>query len=134
MASWLRILIGIIVVVLIGVGGLFLFQMSQGTSNDYDTIAQHWTKGGKFIDYAKDLGVEGINDMHYFVNKEEKTVEIGYGYVQLIYTWEELKTDDIKAKLKYIGLTYDIHKDGNKFRFYWQGVEMEPWYRSNIVG
>ena len=134
MPVWLKTIIGVVIVAVLGVLALFLYQMHESCSNDYDTIAQHWTRGGKFIDYAQDLGVTSVDDMHYFVNKDNETVEISYGYVQLVYTWKELKNDDeLYDKLRYIGLTYKVNKEGNDFKFYWQGAEMEPWYRSIIV-
>lgn len=134
MPVWLRTIIGIFVVVIIGCGGLFLYQMSQSRSNDYNTIAQHWTKGGKFIDYAQDLGVVSADDLHYWVDKEEQKVEISYGFVQLEYTWEELEDEEIEKQLRFIGLTYEVNKKHDNYRFYWQGVELEPWSESNIVG
>lgn len=133
MSTWLRTLIGILVVVIIGVGGLFLYQMSQSRNNDYETIAQYWTKGGKFIDYGKDLGVDDASDLHYYVNNEEEQVEIDYGYVKLIYTFAELDDEEVTKDLRYIGLTYEKNKAGDDYRFYWKGVLLEQWAHSNIV-
>lgn len=134
MSTWLKTIIAILVVVVVGVGGLFLYQMSQSRNNDYATIAQHWTKGGKFIDYSEDLGVTSSKDLNYYVNYEDEAVEIGYGYVQLKYTFKELDTDEIKSDLRYIGITYEKNKSGDKYRFYWKGELLEEWAHSNIVG
>lgn len=133
MSTWLRTLIGILVVVAIGVGGLFLYQMSQSRNNDYETIAQYWTKGGKFIDYGEDLGVDDANDLRYYVNNEEEQVEIDYGYVKLIYTFAELDDEEVTKDLRYIGITYEKNKAGDDYRFYWKGVLLEQWAHSNIV-
>ena len=134
MPVWLKTCIGIIVVIILGVLGLLLFQMHTEVDNDYATIAQHWTKGGKFIDYSQDLGVKSDKDLNYYVNEEKQRVEIGYGYVQLIYSFDDLKEDEMIDKLAYIGLTYEVNKDGDDFKFYWKGKELERWYKSNIVG
>lgn len=133
MSTWLRTLIGILVVVVIGVGGLFLYQMSQSRNNDYETIAQYWTKGGKFIDYGEDLGIKDASDLHYYVNNEEEQVEIDYGYVKLIYTFAELDDEEVTKDLRYIGITYEKNKAGDDYRFYWKGVLLEQWAHSNIV-
>lgn len=133
MPTWLRTIIGIVVVAVLGVGGLFLYQMSQSQSNDYATIAQHWTKSGKFIDYSQDTGVASAEDLHYFVNNEKERVEISYGYVQLIYSFEELEEQETVDALKYIGLTFEKNKKGDDYRFYWKGEQLEPWAKSNIV-
>ena len=77
MPVWLKTVIGIFVVVILGVLGLLLFQMHAEVDNDYETIARHWTKGGKFIDYSQDLGVETDKDLNYYVNYDKQQVEIG---------------------------------------------------------
>lgn len=133
MTPWLKTIIGVIIVVIVGVGGLFIYQMSQSRNNDYQTIAQHWTKGGKFIDYSQDLGVEDANDLKYFINTGEERVEIDYGYVKLFYTFDELDTEEVKDELYYIGITYEKNKKGDKYRFYWKGVLLEQWAHSNVV-
>lgn len=134
MPVWLKTVIGIFVVVILGVLGLLLFQVHSEVDNDYETIARHWTKGGKFIDYSQDLGVETDKDLNYYVNYDKQQVEIGYGYVQLVYTFDELKSDEMVTKLAYIGLTYETKKTGDDFKFYWKGKELERWSKSNIVG
>ena len=133
MPTWLRTIIGIIIVVIIGVGGLFLYQMSQSQSNDYATIAQHWTKSGKFIDYSQDTGVATSKDLHYFVNHEKGRVELSYGYIQLLYSFEELEEEEVVKKLQYIGITFEKNKTGDDYRFYWKGEQLEKWAESNIV-
>lgn len=134
MTPWLRTVIGIVIVIVLGVGGLFLYQMSQSRNNDYGVIASKWTKSGKFIDYSEDLGVKTAKDINFYVNYDEEQVEIGYGYVQLVYTFAELDEDKIRDDLKYIGLTYEKNKKGDKYRFYWKGEQVEEWAHSNNVG
>lgn len=133
MSTWLRTLIAIIIIIAIGVGGLFIYQMSQSKNNDYAVIAQYWTKGGKFIDYGQDLGVASADDLCYYVNLEEKRVELDYGYVKLIYTFAELDEEETAKELRYIGITYEKNKAGDNYRFYWKGVLLEQWAHSNVV-
>lgn len=131
---WLKILVSIIIVVVIGVGGLFLFWMMGDGDSQYDVIAEKWTDSGKFIDYAKDLGVDDVDDIVYYVNQEDKVVEILYGYVTLKYTFSQLQTDDVRYALEYIGLTYAVKPTGDDFRFYWCDEEMGKCYKSPSVG
>lgn len=131
---WVKTLVGIVIVVVVGVVGLFLYWMTGDGDSQYDVIAAKWTASGKFIDYAKDLGVDGIEDIMYYVDKEDKVVEILYGYVTLKYTFSQMKTQDVQYALEYIGITYDIKKSGDDFRLYWCGEEMGECYKSPSVG
>lgn len=134
MPIWLRIIVGIILVVAIAVGGMYLFTLAANDDDQYNLIARHWTQSGRFIDYAQDTGVEDAKDIRYYVNSETDEVEITYGYILLKYSFDEMKDDDYKEKLAFIGLTYDVKPTGDDFRLYWQGEELDRWYKSPIVG
>lgn len=131
---WVRTLVGIVIVIVVGAVGLFLYWTTGDGDSQYDVIAAKWTASGKFIDYAKDLGVDGVEDIMYYVDKEDKVVEILYGYVTLKYTFSQMKTQDVQYALEYIGITYDIKKSGDDFRLYWCGEEMGECYKSPSVG
>ena len=134
MPTWLRIILGIIIVAALAVGGMFLYMQAIDDDDHYSIIASHWTQSGRFIDYAQDTGVEDISDIRYYVNQDTKEVEITYGYILLTYTFDEMKDKAYKEKLAYIGITYDVKPTGDDFRLYWQGEELERWYKSTIVG
>lgn len=134
MPTWLRIIIGIIIVAALAVGGMYMYINASNDDDQYSIIASHWTQSGRFIDYAQDTGVEDISDIRYYVNQDTKEVEITYGYILLTYTFDEMKDKAYKEKLAYIGITYDVKPTGDDFRLYWQGEELERWYKSTIVG
>lgn len=134
MPTWLRVIIGIIIVAALAIGGMYMYMLASNDDDQYSIIASHWTQSGRFIDYAQDTGVEDISDIRYYVNQDTKEVEITYGYILLTYTFDEMKDKAYKEKLAYIGITYDVKPTGDDFRLYWQGEELERWYKSTIVG
>ena len=133
MATRFKIIIGIFIIIALGFAAIVLFTLSQNEDSNYYIIAKRWTQHGQFIDYAKDTGVETAEDINYWIDYDKQTVLIGYGYVSLRYTFDQLKTEEEQNRLRYIGITYDIKESGDDFRFYWQGVQLEPWYKDPTV-
>ena len=134
MPVWLRIIVGILLLAGIATVGMYLFMDASNNDDQYEIIANHWTQSGRFIDYANDTGVEDYKDIKYFVNQNTKEVEITYGYITLVYTFDEMLDDEYEEKLAFIGLTYDVKPDHTDFRLYWQGEELDRWYKSTIIG
>lgn len=120
------IALSIILVVAIGCVGLFLYWQTQQDESNYNLISRWWTGSGKFIDYSNDTGVKDAKDIVYYVDQDDKYVEILYGYITLKYTFKQLQEQDWIDKLAYIGLTYEIKPTTkDDFRFYWCGTELE---------
>ena len=132
MPTWLRIVVGMLVLVILAGVAVVAYTASQQDSGNYDVIANKW-HGGRFIDYAGDTGVEDYHDINYWVDYDKKTVLIGYGYVQLKYTFKDLLEEETQSKLAHIGLTYDVKKTQDDFKFYWCGQEIERWYRDPSI-
>ena len=117
--------LSIIVVVLVGCVGLFLYWMSEHTDSQYDIIASRWTASGRFIDYSNDTGVKDASDVLYYVDKDAKQVEILYGYVTLDFTFKQMNSEEWQEKLAYIGITYDVKPNTkDDFKLYWCGEAM----------
>lgn len=134
MKNFLNIAIGMIIVAVLAGVGIILYTASQEKHSEYNTIAQWWTNAGQFIDYAGDTGVKDYTDVNYYIDYDKEVVVIGYGYVWLTYTFEELKQEETQANLKYIGITYDIKDTGDDFRLYWCNEELNKWYRDPRIG
>ena len=121
----LAIAMSIIAIAIIGCGGLFLYWMATQNQSQYDIIASRWTSNGRFVDYSNDTGVKDASDIVYYVDKEEKSVEILYGYITLHYSFKEMLSKEWQEKLAYIGITYDIKPTTNDdFHLYWCGEEL----------
>ena len=122
----IAIAFSIIVVVVVGCVGLFLYWMSTQTEANYDLVAKHWNSAGRFTDYANDTGVKDISDIVYYVDQDRKRVQIVYGYVNMSFTFKEMNSDEWKEKLAFIGITYDIKPETfDDFRLYWNGEAMD---------
>lgn len=105
-------------------------KQDMGTLEGLNYIKSFVGSGGKLNDFQGKLGMDDPKeDIKWFY--DEEGIRIEFGKIIMDFTEAEFLSDNIKGKLKDIGITYDVKEKGDQYEFklYYLGTEIERYIR-----
>ena len=95
----------------------------SATEDSVAFIKEHINGRGEIVDFQREIGVDGIEDLKLFLT--EKRVKIVYGQITLTWTYQEFVSDEWTIPLRNILLTREYDEVEGRLRVYWKGQDIE---------
>lgn len=95
----------------------------SGTMDSIDFIASHFTGRGQIMDYQNDLGVESIEDIKWY--NEKDTIEIEFGKIRLTFDKKKFDTQEVIDALERIHITVRKNEETQEYKLYFNGEKID---------